>query len=96
MANRLVGNTYIIDSGQTLTGLSWPGGGMKLHSVMFYATDTSGELKLAFTANTADLLVHVRSNQSQPFTLPYYFGGCYVQQITPILVTAGTAFLHFV
>lgn len=95
MANRIVGNVYIIDSGQTLTGLEW-GKSLKIHSVQFYSTDTSGELILAFTSDTSNQFCHIRSNQSNPFTLPYYYGGVYVDQLTPILVTAGTAFIYFV
>lgn len=95
MANRLRSNVYIIDSAQTLTGLTWPTQA-KIHSVAFYSTDTTGELKLVLTADTRDAVVHIRNNQAQPFTLPLYLGGVWMDQLTPIVVTAGTGFIYFV
>ena len=95
MANRLVNNTYIIDSGQTLTGLNW-GEQRKVNAIHCAFNDTSGRIVFAFTSNTSNIFLTAASNSTTPYTLPYYFGGQYVDQITPILITAGTAFIHFV
>ena len=94
MANRLRNNVYIIDSGQG-TGLSWPTQA-RINCVALYSTDTTGELRLVLTANTADTVVHIRNNQNQPFTLPLYLGGVWFDQLTPLLVSSGTAFIYFV
>ena len=94
MANRIVGNVYIIDSGQTLTGLPWSNAGYNIQSAVFYATDTTGEIVLAEAADTTNVLIRIRSNQNQPFTFPLYLGGCRFERLTPILVTAGTCFLY--
>jgi len=92
MANRIVGNVYIIDTPlQALTdGLN-----LKIKSVAFYSTDTTGELQIGTVANTANVLVHIRSNQAQPFTLPLYLGGVKLDNHLHInKVTAGTAWLY--
>lgn len=98
MANRIISNVYIIDSAQTLTGLAWAPSAdadRKVNSVVFYSTDTTGELKLVFTSNTTNTFIHIRNNQSQPFSLPYFLGGVWVGQLTPIICTAGTGFIYF-
>lgn len=94
MANRLVSNVYIIDSGQT-TGLSWPNQA-KIGAINFFATDTTGELQLVLTANTTNTVMRIRNNQNQPFALPQYLGGVWMDQLTPLVVTAGTCFIYFV
>lgn len=94
MANRIVGNVYIIDSAQTLTGLPWSNAGYNIQSAVFYGTDTSGEIVLADSADTRNTMIRIRSNQATPFSFPIYLGGCRFNQLTPIVVTAGTCFLY--
>ena len=98
MANRLVGNVLIIDSAQgtALSTNSFPASGAEITSIFFYATDTTGELRLTDGASTANTIVHVRSNQSQPYCFPYYLNGYRLQNPPiPLTVTAGTAFIYF-
>ena len=91
MANRIVGNVYIVDSaaialtdGQTL----------KIASIAFYSTDTSGEFKIVSQANTANALIHIRNNQNQPFTLPLFLGGMYLENLRVQTCTAGTGWFY--
>jgi len=90
MANRLRGSVYIVDSTGDLSDMN-----MSLYSVAFYATDTTGELQVAYKSNTTDVVIHVRSNQNQPFTLPLFLDGHYFSdQLTINRCTAGTAFFY--
>ena len=93
MANRIVGNTYIIDSGTiALTdGLL-----MRVNAVALWSIDTSGELWLTYQSNTADTAVRIRNNQSQPFMLPQYLGGVQFKDLRVQVLTAGTGFLYLV
>ena len=98
MANRLVGNVLIIDSAQgtALSNSTFPSSGAEMVSIFFYATDTTGELRLTDGASTANTIIHIRSNQNQPYNFPYYLNGLRIQNpIIPVTVTAGTAFLYF-
>jgi len=93
MANRRVGNVYIIDSAGTLDLAQW-----KIQSVAFYSTDTTGELVIVDfdgLSTTTSELIHIRNNQNQPFMLPMYLGGVNFQNRLRIqTMTAGTAWFY--
>jgi len=90
MANRIVGNVYIVDAVGSLEDID-----LSIYSIAFYSTDTTGELMVSSYANTANVLVHIRNNQTQPFTLPLYLGGSHLDdRLTINRCTAGTAFFY--
>lgn len=91
MANRIVGNILIVDS----QGVALPAFPLHVLTVAFYSTDTTGELQITRSSNTADTLLQIRNNQNQPFTLPLFLGGHIFQET--LFVTkcqAGTAWFY--
>lgn len=90
MANRIRGNVYIVDTVGDLPEIA-----LSVQSVAFYSSDTTGELMVSCYSNTTDVVIHVRNNQSQPFTLPLYLGGIELDdRLTINRCTAGTAFFY--
>ncbi len=93
MANRIVGNVYIIDSG-SLAPIPFSSG-TKIASVIFWSSDSTGTLRLA-TENTANVIMHLSNPINVPNTIGAYIGGCYAtNSLTVPTLTAGTAWIYF-
>lgn len=108
MANRLVGNTYIIDSQTNAVGLSWLSNSF-VNAVSFYATGTDGAMELASTLDTSNVLIRfgilnhtlssvgttsVISNQfNQPNTI--LLNGVRIDQLSVKTLVNGTGFIYF-
>lgn len=91
MANRIRGKVYIVDSG----GVSLEDIDLSVYSIAFYSSNTTGELQISYRSDTADVVVHIRNNQGQPFTLPLFLGGHeFSGQLHINRCIAGTGFLY--
>lgn len=103
MANRIVGNIYIIDSASgATTDLAWPSN-LKCKSAAFWSSTTAGELILTM-GGTNNQVIHfsfltllAASNTSVvPATQSLSFGdGVYFDALAVGTITAGTGFLYF-
>lgn len=104
MANRIVGNVYIIDSASTSaaplqSGIAWPNH-MKLDAVSFWTTSTAGICEFVYASNTNDtafvLSPNVTSISVAGAMAHLHFGGVYFSELRVRTLTAGTAWLYFV
>ena len=93
MANRIVGNIYILDSGlQTLNYLN-----LKLMGVGFYGANTTAALVLTLASDTRDAIVAIGPNVIGAGAWSAYvpLGGVYVSDTIRVLnLTAGTGWLY--
>ena len=98
MANRQVGNFWIIDTvgklgTQPATGLRQS----KVAAVGMLSLDTTGRIQIAMAANTTNLAFDLTSNlptaHIPQFTV-YRVGGVYIDELQVITVTQGTAWLY--
>lgn len=95
MANRLVGNVWIIDTvGALSTQPSTGRSNLKVRSVGFYAIDTTAAVNLAMVANTTNIIFPLRTSISTPNFNVFEVSGVLVDELTAITVTAGTAYLY--
>jgi len=97
MANRLVGNVWIIDtvgalSTQPATGRSQ----LKINAIGFYAVDSTAVVNLALVSNTTNIVFPLRSSGVPANFEVKDVGGIYIDELTAITVTAGTAYLYLV
>jgi len=92
MANRIVGNVYIIDTVGDLDGPD----NLKINSIAFWSTDSTGALILCVKATSANELVKLNNNQNQAFTVPLHLGGVYLKDVNVKTLTAGTAWLYLI
>lgn len=93
MANRIVGNTYILDTGSANTPLPWNHG-----KIMAAAAWFSGPTGLAIFsgANTTDVVIRLAATLSTgASTDKIFFGGVDFQEMKLPTLTAGTAWLYF-
>lgn len=94
MANRIRGNVVIIDA----TGIvDFPGAGSqaKVSFIAFWASDSTGAMKLAFQANSSDVIVNMASPVNQPNTTTFRFpGNQYLQSLKCNTLTAGTGYIY--
>ena len=108
MANRIVGNVYIIDSQQSATvPLAWPSNA-KIATVAFWSGDTSGRLIMTMGGNSNNAvismgqLIHAQTITSNLLTIGpatqsiSYSPGVYFDQLAVSTLTAGTAWLYMV
>lgn len=93
MANRTVGNTYIIDTGSANTAIPW-NAGARIESVSVWFSASNGALTLA-DANTANTLLRIvhdgGNNRAKSYN--YYLGVC-VDNLTVPVLTSGTAWIY--
>ena len=89
MANRIVGNVYIIDSASGATALSFPKQGL-IKNISFIASDTTGLLELALVT-TADVVVRL-SNSKTELELG---DGVWFEPFIVKTLTAGTGYIYF-
>lgn len=93
MANRIVGNVYIIDTVTGNTELPWLSGA-KVGTITFWSSDSTGSLQIS-GINTTNILFRVSNPVNVPNTVGAYLGGCFVNNVVKIqAVTAGTAWIY--
>ena len=108
MANRIVGNIYIIDSQQAATvPLPWPSSA-KIATVAFWSGDTSARLIMTMGGNSNNAvismgqLVHAQAITSNLLTIgpatqfASFSPAVYFDQLAVATLTAGTAWLYMV
>ena len=107
MANRRVGNTWIIDTVGALSSQPATGrGASKISSIGFYAIDTTAKIDIALLngVDSSNIIFPLRSPMSpfgvgagQPPTFEVIqIGGVFFDELNVNAVTAGTAFLYLV
>ena len=93
MANRLVGNVYIVDSALNFVALPW-NQGARVKSISAWFLNATGEVNFT-DANTADVLVRLTApNTGAGYNTVYLGGICFDNLKVPTL-TAGTAWIYF-
>lgn len=95
MANRIVGNTLIIEATGDLT---FPGGGndAKILNIAFWSSDSTGRLVLVSQADTSDVIVQLGNPVNDDATVHENYGsGKYFGKLTATVVTAGTGYINF-
>lgn len=108
MANRIVGNIYIIDSQQAATvPLAWPSNA-KIATVAFWSGDTSGRLIMTMGGNSNNAvismghLVHGQAASGNLISITpatqwgSFSPAVYFDQLAVATLTAGTAWLYMV
>lgn len=95
MANRLVGNTWIIDTVGLLSTQPVNGAGrFKVLAVGFYAINTTATINIAMSADTTNIVFPLATGvQGTSFNV-FQTGGVYLDQLNVITATAGTAYLY--
>lgn len=100
MANRIEGNTIIIDSAMgnafVLTSASSIINitDLKIGTVLFWSSDTTGVLRLSGT-NTTNCIMHLTNPNNNATPVGAHLGGSYFKDMKVPTLTAGTAFLYF-
>jgi len=92
MANRVIGNVYIIDTGSANTALPWNHG--PVQSVSFWSTDTTGRLQLS-ASNTTDVVLTLENPFNVEATVSTHLGGVVFTEMKVPTLTAGTAWIYF-
>ena len=106
MANRIVGNIYIIDSQQAATvPLAWPSNA-KVAAAAFWSQSTAGELIMTMGGNSNNAVIKMGYlNQAvattglavtQATQWASFSPGVYFDQLAVSTLTAGTAWLYMV
>ena len=96
MANRIRGNTIILDAA---AAVPFPGSGREVRcaGIAFWASDSTGTMVLAETNSTSDVMIIMASPINSPnmtrldFAAPVTFN-----PLTVNTLTAGTAWLYMV
>lgn len=91
MANRLVGNIFIVDSAEANIALSIPENSY-IGEVAFWGADTTGIIELT-GASTADVIAKIQIGTNVPSNDSIYVG-TRVQTLKCPVVTAGTAWIY--
>lgn len=97
MANRLVGNTWIIDTtGALSTQPETRRGALRISGVGFYSLNTTSVVNIAASANTTNILFPLAADSHFPKFEVFAFAGESVtmEELNVITVTAGTAYLY--
>ena len=97
MANRIVGNVFIIDAAGTLdtqpsTGRSL----LKVNAVGFLSINTTGRIRIASGTNTANVVIDFAAvpTAHNPASQSIWTGGINLEGLQAVTVTAGTAYLY--
>ena len=96
MANRIVGNVYILDTGSANTQLPWPRDA-KVASIAFWGATTSSVMTIA-AGDTGNVLLTLNgpSTVGAGGTTNVHFGGVYfADSLTLPVLTAGTGWIYF-
>ena len=94
MANRIVGNVYIIDTGSANGAIPWLRDA-KVASVAFWAADTTGEIIIS-TVDTTDVIVRLTASNNPASVSQLFLGGVNFPDVIKIpTLTAGTAWIYF-
>lgn len=95
MANRIAGNTYIIDSALNTVALPWPSGA-RIKAINFLALNSSGSLTLS-ASDTSDTFVRIvhPANNNAAQTLNFVMNGASFDHMHVPVCTAGTAWIYF-
>ena len=105
MANRIVGNVYILDSQESAAiSLAWPTNA-KIKCAAFWSNDTSGRMILTMGGNSNNAVIsfgYVTQVQAAsgnlivitPATQSLPLDGAYFDQLAVATLTAGTGWLY--
>ncbi len=98
MANRIVGNVYIVDSAQGNSEIPWPSNA-RINCINFFSTSTSGSIVFSGT-NTADVLIRIHMGEfpgnSGNLTKSLYLGGVDFKDVKIPTLQSGSAWVYFV
>ena len=94
MANRIVGNVYILDTGSANTALPW-NSGTHIQSVAFWSTDTTGRMVLS-GADTTNHVVVLENPNDDETTVGIYLGGVPFSEMKLPTLTAGTGWIYLI
>ena len=95
MANRLLENVYILDTGSGNTSIPW-NAGSRIQSISWVFAGSTGALSLSLsdTTNVIFRQAHPQTN-NQPFSDSAYLGGISVSELKVPILTVGTAWIYF-
>ena len=99
MANRLVNNVVIVDSAMgnafvlTSAGQVVSITEMKVATIAFWSSDTTGNLILS-SATTTDAIIRLTNPNDDATTVIALLGGVYFKDMKVPAITAGTAWLY--
>lgn len=96
MANRIVGNVYILDTGSGNVPLPWPRDA-KVMSIAFWGANTASIMQIA-AGDTSNVLITLAGpiNNAVGGTTIAPLGGVYfADTLTLPVLTAGTAWIYF-
>ena len=93
MANRLVGNTWILDTASGNTLIPIHSGGMEVGAVTFWSLNSTGVCEIS-GANTTDVLVKLTNPNPDDATVGIVLNGIDFDEIKLPTLTAGTAWIY--
>jgi hypothetical protein len=95
VANRIVGNVYIVDSALNNVALPWPTHG-KIMGVGAWFSGGTGEARFTGSDTTNVVIRIVAANSGLNATYNYHFlGGVDFDEMKIPVLTAGTAWIYF-
>lgn len=97
MANRIVGNVYIVDSALNNVSLPWPQGA-RIQSVRAWFLDTSGLARFTGSDTTNAVFILTAHNAPSPSAGGndrMYLGGVRFEEMKIPTLTSGTAWIYF-
>lgn len=95
MANQIIGNVLIVDSGTI--NLQFPGDGNQalVKSIAFWGANTTGSFQLAYQSNSATVVINMASPIDVANLTYISFGdGQYFDKLRAVTVTAGTGYIY--
>lgn len=97
MANQILGNVYIIDTGSANIAFPWPQGA-RIQAIKCWFGDSSGEAVFTFatTTNVFARLVHNAVNNADQNTGISFGNAIPMVELKVPTLTAGTAWIYFV
>lgn len=93
MANRLVGNVYIIDSALNNVSLPWPNTAT-VSGIAFWSTNTTG-LAVFTGADTTNVIKVLSNPNNAPATVGIILNRVQFSEMKIPTLTAGTAWIYF-
>lgn len=96
MANRIVGNVYIVDSALNNVSLPWPQGG-RIQTIRAWFSATNGLVRFTGSDTTnAICILTPDANMPVSGTTPEsHLGGVRFDEMKVPVITAGTAWIYF-